>query len=173
MAMMAMLAPPSLNLDITKCMKMALFHDLAESLVGDITPADKVPKAEKNRRETIVMKHLTTTLLGRVSDGKAGEGILAIWQEFEESKTPESKFAQDIDKVEMLLQMVEYEKRGKGRINLKEFTYVVGKLHLSETKLWADTIIKERDDFWKDKDATMEDVVSIQAKELQDQYYGS
>ena len=32
---------------------MALVHDLAESLVGDLTPQDGVSKAEKYRRELV------------------------------------------------------------------------------------------------------------------------
>lgn len=32
---------------------MALVHDMAESIVGDIAPADNVPKCEKLQRETV------------------------------------------------------------------------------------------------------------------------
>lgn len=32
---------------------MALVHDMAESIVGDIAPADNIPKSEKLRRETV------------------------------------------------------------------------------------------------------------------------
>lgn len=32
---------------------MALVHDLAESIVGDIAPADNVSKEEKHRREKV------------------------------------------------------------------------------------------------------------------------
>jgi putative hydrolases of HD superfamily len=172
MAMMTMFAP--LGLDVNKCIKMSLVHDLAESLVGDITPADGVPKTEKSRRETIVIEYLTGTLLGTIYDGSVGHEILAIWQEFEESKTPESQFTQDMDKVELLLQMMEYERRGDGMTNLKEFTYVATKLQLSETKVWANEILKEREEFWKDREFThgQGGDVSIQMKTLQDQYYG-
>lgn len=31
-------------MDRSKCMKMALFHDLAESVIGDIPTLAKVPK---------------------------------------------------------------------------------------------------------------------------------
>lgn len=34
-------------------MKLALVHDLAESIVGDIAPADNISKAEKHRREKV------------------------------------------------------------------------------------------------------------------------
>jgi putative hydrolase of HD superfamily len=174
MAMMTMFAP-SLGLDTNKCIKMSLIHDLAESLVGDITPADGVPKTEKNRRETIVIKYLTEELLGTVYDGSVGREMLAIWQEFEDSKTPESQFTQDVDKLELLLQMMEYERRGDGMINLQEFTYVTTKLQLEETKPWANEILKERDEFWRDRQSTPHSQGGDdpdQMKMLQDQYYG-
>ena len=36
-----------------RCVKMALVHDLAESLVGDISPDCGVSKDEKHRRERV------------------------------------------------------------------------------------------------------------------------
>lgn len=30
-----------------KCLEFAIVHDLAESVVGDITPHDNIPKEEK------------------------------------------------------------------------------------------------------------------------------
>jgi len=84
---------------------MCLFHDIAESLVGDLAPMDGVPKTEKNRREALTMDYITKGILGSAYGGAAGAGEepRAIWQEFEDAKTPESRFVQDIDKVEMLL----------------------------------------------------------------------
>jgi putative hydrolase of HD superfamily len=32
---------------------MALAHDLAEAIVGDITPHDPIPKTEKHRMEEV------------------------------------------------------------------------------------------------------------------------
>ena len=32
---------------------MALVHDMAECIVGDIAPADNISKAEKHRREKV------------------------------------------------------------------------------------------------------------------------
>lgn len=34
-----------------RCIKLALVHDMAECIVGDIAPADNISKAEKHRRE--------------------------------------------------------------------------------------------------------------------------
>lgn len=151
MSLMSMLAPPTLapRLDLHKCMKMCLIHDMAESLVGDITPVDGVAKPEKNRREAATMDYITKTLLGNLYGGVgAGEDIRAIWQEYEDSETLESHYVHDIDKVELLVQMVEYEKRGEGKVDLGEFAYVATRMVLPEMKAWAAEILKEREAFW-------------------------
>ena len=69
------------------------------------------------------MDYITGTLLGRVYGGPGGQApagvgaeIRALWQEYEDSKTYESWFVHDVDKMELLLQMVEYEKRGQGLV---------------------------------------------------------
>lgn len=153
MAMISMLAPPSLRerLDLHKCMRMCLIHDMAESLVGDITPVDGVAKPEKNRREAATMDYITGNLLGNVWGG-AGKGVAedirAVWQEYEDSETLESLFVHDVDKLELVLQMVEYEKRGEGKLDLGEFAWVATRLVLDETKEWAQELLREREEFW-------------------------
>jgi putative hydrolase of HD superfamily len=57
MAMMTMLMN-DVSIDKTKCMKMALVHDLAEAIVGDITPHDGISKAEKHTLEYNAMKDI-------------------------------------------------------------------------------------------------------------------
>lgn len=128
---------------------MALVHDMAESLVGDITPMDKVPKEEKTRREATTMDYLTRTLLGGVDGGVQGRGMREMWQEYEDSETLEAKFVHDVDKMELLLQMVEYEKRGEGRLDLGEFLNVAQRIELEEMKGWCREVLRERQEFWK------------------------
>lgn len=36
-----------------RCIKLCLVHDMAECIVGDLTPADDVPKEEKHEREKV------------------------------------------------------------------------------------------------------------------------
>jgi putative hydrolases of HD superfamily len=153
MSLISMLCPPALasRVDLAKCMKMCLIHDMAESLVGDITPVDGVPKPEKSRREAETMDYISNGLLGNVYGGLAGAEIRAIWQEYEDSKTLESHFVHDIDKMELLCQMVEYEKRMNHTLDLGEFAYVSTKMVLPETQEWAKDILKERENFWAGK----------------------
>lgn len=39
------------QLCVLRCIKLALVHDMAECIVGDIAPSDNISKAEKHRRE--------------------------------------------------------------------------------------------------------------------------
>jgi putative hydrolase of HD superfamily len=155
MSIITMLAPPSLSsrLDVPKCTKMALIHDMAELLVGDITPVDNVLKSEKSRREETTMDYLCKSLLGNVHGGLAGEDMRLIWKEYEDSETLEAKFVHDVDKVELLLQMVEYERNHRGedgeQLDLGEFCHVAGRIELPEVRAWCDSIMTERQEYWK------------------------
>ncbi len=138
---------------------MALVHDMAEALVGDITPVDGVDKAEKNRRETETMDFLTSDLLGkRTGLMKEGRGLRDIWQEYEDGKTLEAKFVKDVDKIELVLQMMEYERKGGGKLDLGEFVWVAEKIQLDEVKSWCREILQEREDFWKENGHKLEKV---------------
>lgn len=154
MSVMTMLAPPSLapRLNLPHCMKMALIHDMAESLVGDITPVDNVDKKEKARREADVMNYITKNLLGGVPGGMlTGDEVMKVFQEYEDNETLEAKYVHDIDKMELLLQMVEYERTHD--LDLSEFCHVANRVQLPEIKEWAATVLQEREAFWKKKAA--------------------
>lgn len=151
MSILTMLAPQSLSsrLNVPHCTRMALIHDMAEALVGDITPVDGVLKSEKNRREAETMDFFCKGLLGNIGGGLTGEDIRKVWQEYEDSETLESKFVHDIDKMELMLQMVEYERSHEGRIDLGEFSWVAQRIVLPEVKQWCDDVLRERTQFWE------------------------
>ncbi|KAH8586434.1 HD domain-containing protein [Bisporella sp. PMI_857] len=154
MGMISMFPPSGLEsrLNIARCSKMALIHDMAEALVGDITPVDGVDKTEKSRRETTTMQYFTSGLLGNVSGGRIGQDIMEVWQEYEDDKTLEAHYVHDIDKIELLLQMTEYERAHNRELDLGEFSWVSSKVKLPEMKKWSAEILKEREDFWGDKE---------------------
>lgn len=175
MSFITMLAPPSLasRLDIPRCMKMALIHDMAEGLVGDLTPVDGVPKVEKNRREASTMDWVSQNLLGKVYGGVAGQDLRAIWQEYEDSVTLESKFVHDVDKIELLLQMVEYERAYNCTKDLSEFAWVANKIFLPEMQTLAAEISKEREELWTSTDKQPRDPPAAETiKQQHDEYYG-
>lgn len=171
-----MLCPAALaaKLDLARCTQMALIHDMAESLVGDITPVDGVNKPEKSRRESETMDYISRGLLGKVEGGAAGERIKAVWQEYEDGVTMESKFVHDVDKIELLLQMVEYERANGGQLDLGEFSWVAKRIAMPEVKAWADEVLAERAEFWKGVGKTpMGSEISDEKRKQQDQYYSN
>ncbi|KAH0559540.1 hypothetical protein GP486_003942 [Trichoglossum hirsutum] len=153
---------------------MALVHDMAESLVGDITPVDGVPKPEKNRREAATMDYLTTALLGNVHGGLVGSQLRDIWEEYEKNETLEAKFVHDIDKMELVLQMMEYERAHKGALDLGEFAYVATQILLPEVKAWCDELLEERKTYWESlgKQTRVGAVSGTELYERLEEYYG-
>lgn len=180
MSLISMFAPVTLRprLDIPKCIKMSLVHDMAELIVGDITPVDGVAKPEKNRREAATMDYLTGPMLRNMPGGAAdGEELRAVWQEYEDSKTLDSQFVHDVDKLELLLQMMEYERAAKRRLDLGEFTYVASVVVLPEMQAWANEVIREREEFWggvkhESWETEQEGGISAESKKGRDEYYG-
>lgn len=132
--------------DNNKLVKMAIVHDLAEAIVGDITPVDGVSNEDKYERESAAIKKIQTVLgTGTVVAQEVTElwyvasvlqmctcvGLLISFltnsihalvprrAEYEEGKTDEAKLCKDFDKIEMILQAFEYESsQGK---ELQEF----------------------------------------------------
>ena len=155
MSVITMLAPESLTskINVPHCTKMALVHDMAESLVGDITPVCGISKKDKSEREKQTIDFIADRLLGSsvAGIGLAGQGIKDIWQEYEDGETMNAKFVHDVDKIELLLQMVEYERSHKEEnVDLAEFSYVAQKIELAELKEWAKEILREREELWKE-----------------------
>ncbi|MEE2747196.1 MAG: HD domain-containing protein [Candidatus Thermoplasmatota archaeon] len=108
MAMLAtQLCPEELNLQ--RVLELCILHDVAEVLVGDITPHDDITSEEKHRLE---------------SDAIQSMGIDAseIFNEYEMQLTPESKFVRYLDKLDMALQAEIYESQG---LDLSEFKKAV------------------------------------------------
>jgi hypothetical protein len=78
MTVLALSVPDAalLGADRGRLAMMAAVHDMAEALVGDITPQDGVPKAEKCRRERAAMHEM----LAHVPDqGSRRGGIGCDW----------------------------------------------------------------------------------------------
>jgi putative hydrolase of HD superfamily len=95
-----------------KILHMALIHDLGEIYAGDITPADDVSPGEKRRRERDAVRRIFNKLPG-------GQEYLELWEEFEAGVTHEARLVKQLDRLEMALQAVVYERQGLG--SLEEF----------------------------------------------------
>ncbi|CDJ43555.1 HD domain-containing protein, putative [Eimeria tenella] len=64
--------------DRNKCAAMALAHDLAESVVGDITPLDGISEKEKREKEKNAFLFICKFL-----DDKRAKEVRELWEEYE------------------------------------------------------------------------------------------
>ena len=100
MAIMAYLLREYSNepVDITRVMLMCLNHDVVEIDAGDTYAYDEEGKKTQKAREEAAKERIYSLL---PEDQK--EELAAIFDEFEESKTPESKFAHAMDNLQPLM----------------------------------------------------------------------
>lgn len=100
MAIMAYLLQEYSNepVDITRVMLMCLIHDVVEIDAGDTYAYDEEGKKTQKAREEAAKERIYSLL---PEDQK--EELAAIFDEFEESKTPESKFAHAMDNLQPLM----------------------------------------------------------------------
>ena len=101
LAMMAIILAEHSNepIDVAKVMKMVLIHDIVEIDSGDVFAYDTT-KSHDNFDEEL---KAARRIFGILPEEQAEE-FINLWIEFEEMKTPESKFARSLDRLEPLLQ---------------------------------------------------------------------
>ena len=126
MSVLCMLCPDR-SLDRDRCIRMALCHDMAEAIVGDVSPQMKVSKAVKAEKELEAMGEMAALLKtppptgadGQVTTGNAaeaatmaahGEEVHALFVEYEVNQTPEAHFVHDLDLLDMVIQAYRYER---------------------------------------------------------------
>ncbi|WVR04339.1 hypothetical protein IAU60_001340 [Kwoniella sp. DSM 27419] len=150
MALMAMMIPTDANrpLDIPRCVMMALVHDLAEAHVGDITPVEGVPAHVKHQLEEQAMDSFLNEMLGGEGNKDARERFRSLWDEYEARETPESKLVKDLDRLELALQAVEYERSQDVRSLSPFFVGSVPHLEHPAVQKWAETLMEERKQLW-------------------------
>ena len=115
MAIMCMIISDLKNLNSEKILKMALLHDLAESLIGDLTP-EQIDKESKEKLENNAFRKIIKNLPEQIKSK-----YLEIWLEYQENVSPEAKLIHQIDKLEMALQAKIYQKNGYDKEKLESF----------------------------------------------------
>ncbi|KAL1762728.1 HD domain-containing protein [Schizophyllum commune] len=139
MAIMAMCCSDT-TLDITKCVLLALVHDIAEAQVGDITPRHGLSKEEKAKLEEDAMKNFVHEML---HDSPAAQRIINLWKEYEARETPEALFVKDLDRFEMAAQAFSYERR-TGQDLQTFYDSSIPSIQHPEVRSWATELEAER-----------------------------
>jgi len=128
MAVIGMIISDLQNYNSEKILKMILLHDLAESKIGDYTPK-QLSNEKKKRLENNAFHEIIKNLPDLIK-----AQYLQIWQEYQESNSPESKIVHQIDRLEMALQAKIYEKDGHSHEKLECF-FESAKTDITDPKL--------------------------------------
>lgn len=152
MAVLAMIVP-RLDISIDTCVKIAIIHDIAELLVGDIPPYVNVLKQEKHRREYETIKYLS--LLVKTYNPKFAEELVELWLDYEEIRTVEARYIKDIDKLEMIQQAFDYEQQFGLKYDMTEFYQARLLIKTEEIGKLCDELIERRTQ-WKEQQLTQQ-----------------
>jgi putative hydrolases of HD superfamily len=107
-AMLALLAGDAVEgIDRERLLRMALLHDYAEALMGDLPASAKrlIGPRAKHEGERRAMLEL-------LAGFPAGESYIALWQEYCDGRSREAQLLKALDRIEMLIQALEYERAG-------------------------------------------------------------
>ncbi|MFT3705141.1 MAG: HD domain-containing protein [Agriterribacter sp.] len=120
------------KLNIEKVLILALIHDVAETIIGDITPLDNVTEKEKLNLETEAMEKIFSVLSNKAS-------LMELWLDYQRKSSFESRLVFQLDKLELALQARRYE--GDFSKNFDDFyTYAIGNVIDSEFKIFIEEI---------------------------------
>jgi len=104
------------RVDTEKILKMALVHDLLESITGDFTPRD-VGASERYRIEKKAL-----SVIGKKLPEELRDEITSLIKEFHTSRTKESKIVRVCDRLDTVFQAYFYKKSNRGNESiLSEF----------------------------------------------------
>lgn len=134
LALLALVYGKELKLNVGKCVELALIHDLHEIYSGDII----WPTADKEKKFGEEKKGIEK--LCKLLPEKEKKELLALWKEYNEKKTDEAKLVHDLDKIEMLLQVIEYTEQKRSKHYLEEFFILTKKRLLTKKglELWKE-----------------------------------
>jgi len=130
---------------------IGLVHDLAEAVTGDIVSLGQTAaeKAAKHQEEGRVMASFTRGLAPHPSAGLFEE----LWGEYEGAATPAARAVKDADKLEMLLQALEYETEHPN-LRLDSFFTAAQGVKGLEARAWAREILRLRAELLEQRSAS-------------------
>lgn len=124
-AWMASIDDPALDSD--RVLKLAMVHDLAESIVGDAPPYEAHEVPDRSNLEAVraffSVRHNRSPVQSAAKKAGEHEAFLelaagmppgtqselsSLWAEYEGQSTPEARFVKDVDRLEAYLQALHY-----------------------------------------------------------------
>jgi putative hydrolases of HD superfamily len=125
------------RLDVLRVLKMLIIHDLVEIDAGDTFAYDTARMAGQHEREALAADRIFGML-----PGDQAAGFRALWDEFEERRTPESRFAAAIDRYQPCLLNCHTDGAAWKRHGVTADRVVARNSHIAEgsSALWEETL---------------------------------
>jgi putative hydrolase of HD superfamily len=117
-AIIAMCIAELVDVKMETLVQMLLLHDLQESITGDF---DSFKKQELGASAVKKLEKSAINKIFSLLPSEIKEKFSLLWNEFETQKTREAILANDIDKLEMAMQALEYEQEGWDSTKLEVF----------------------------------------------------
>uniref|UniRef100_A0A0N5AS02 5'-deoxynucleotidase HDDC2 n=1 Tax=Syphacia muris TaxID=451379 RepID=A0A0N5AS02_9BILA len=143
MAILAMSVKIS-DIDQLRCIRMALIHDLGESIAGDITPYCGITNEKKFQLEEDAF-HKIAELVPK----EIGTDWIDLWKEYEAGVSKEALFVKQLDKFDMVAQALEYEL--KYGIDCDQFFKGTQRIFTTEPFLSWDRELRLKHEAWKNE----------------------
>jgi len=140
-AVLTMCVSDMKGLDTEKLVRMALLHDLHEAVMGDYDHAEKTAmgKDELERRERSAIQSMISRLPQPLQ-----ERYRRLAFEYLRQETKEAQFLRQLDRLEMIMQALEYERAGYDRERLQRFWDDVEGTFTPEFQAVVDILKRER-----------------------------
>ncbi len=132
------------NLDQLKIIKMLLIHDIVEIYAGDAFLFDDSARNEAGEKEEKAMEKLKALL-----PAESGNELESLWNEFEERKTHNAKYAASLDGLQPLLNHLHVKDKNFNPDNITEAMVYEKKSYIKDfsPELWPiveETISKSK-----------------------------
>jgi putative hydrolase of HD superfamily len=127
------------SLDQGLALRLAILHDLAESLVGDlpVTVSRFIPPELKHAAERAAIAEIVEGL-------PMAAQYIEVWECYDEGTRPEAQIVKDADKLDMMIQAYLYEQAGQR--NLDEFWALISRssFHTEAARALFEELLRRR-----------------------------
>ena len=137
------------EVDVEQVLKMALLHDLSESLTFDISKAYlRYLGREGSRMKTRLEEKANSRVLADLQNDRLARTFRATIKEYSSSNSLEARIVHSADALDLLLQVIEYERMGYSKATLdpiwRETRSKLTKYKLPLAEEWSRQLLRIR-----------------------------
>lgn len=109
-ALLCLLFAAEEDVDVDRCLRLAVVHDLAEAETGDLPFRAEEGKQDWDADEK---REAERDVMAEFADRFGDDVVEGLWQEYEGRETREARFVKDMDMIDSCLQALVYERDGR------------------------------------------------------------